>query len=109
MFKLISLQTGLDADGALMFKGLCEKVATQTNKWKEIALQLDITHNDIERIEMESRVYVQGFIEECFRKVFDKWRRAACPPFTWDTIIAVLEVIGEKHLAQQLQDTPPRN
>ena len=85
-----------------MFKRLCAEVATQTNKWKEIALQLDITHNDIERIEMENK----GSIKECFTKMFDKWRKAAHPPFTWGTIIAVLqsEAVEEYHLAQQLQE-----
>ena len=103
--NLVCFKKGLDADGALLFRDLCNEVATKTNEWKAIALQLHITMNDVNRIAIESG----GTVEECFRRVFDKWRRAVYPPFTWDTIITALqtEAVSEHRLAQQLQEKHP--
>jgi hypothetical protein len=80
---------------------LLNEVATQTNKWEEIGLQLDLTHTDIERIKMEE----QDRIEACFIKIFNKWETKATPPFTWPVIISSLESpsVAEFRLASQLK------
>lgn len=78
------------------------EVTTNTIKWKEIAIELELSSTEIDRIAMECR----DSIQECFRRVFDRWQRDSRRPFTWDTIIAVLEsqVVSENTLAQQLRE-----
>ena len=80
---------------------LMNEVATETNKWDQIALQLDLSHIDIERIKMD----VQGRTEACFIKVFNKWETKLTPPFTWPVIIRALETpsVAEFRLASQLK------
>ena len=80
---------------------LLDEVATATNKWEEIALQLDLSHTDIERIKMEE----QDRIEARFIKVFSKWETKLTPPFTWPVIINALESpsVAEFRLASQLK------
>ena len=81
---------------------LLNEVATQTNKWEPIALQLDLSHTDIERIKMEE----QGrTVDACFIKVFNKWETKLTPPFTWPVIISALESpsVAEFRLASQLK------
>ena len=81
---------------------LCNEVSPRTNKWREIAINLDIAHVEIERIEVESH----GRIEECFVRVFQRWQRLRSPPFTMATIICVLkcEQVGEQFLARTLRE-----
>ena len=85
----------------MLYKQLCAEVATHTNRWEAIALNLNIPPNEIERIAIECRDDIQGR----FRRVFDRWRRLGDPPFTWDTIIEVLksENLAEHALAHDLQ------
>ena len=80
---------------------LLNEVATQTNKWEEIGLQLDFSHTDIEHIKIEE----QERIEACFIKVFNKWETKLTPPFTWPVIISALESpsVAEFRLASQLK------
>ena len=80
---------------------LLDEVATATNKWEEIALQLDLSHTDIERIKMEE----QDRIEARFIKVFNKWETKLTPPFTWPVIISALESpsVAEFRLASELK------
>ena len=42
----------------------------------------------------------------CFKKVFELWEQNGKRPYTWDTIIDVLnaECVGEKNLANCLQE-----
>ena len=80
---------------------LMNEVATQTNKWECIALELELSHNDIERIKLEE----QGRIQDCFRRVFSKWETKVDPPFTWPVIIRALESpsVTEFRLALELK------
>jgi ABC-type amino acid transport substrate-binding protein len=105
VFFLSFKHAGLDADGALFFKDLCNEVATNTNQWRAIAVQLHITPTDIDCIDIESGGG-DGSVKERFRRVFEKWRRAAHPPFTWDAMITALraESVDEVCLAQQLEE-----
>ena len=80
---------------------LLNEVASQTNKWEEIGLQLHLSHTDIERIKIEE----QERIGACFIKVFNKWETQLTPPFTWSVIISALESssVAEFRLASQLK------
>ena len=77
------------------------EVAIETIKWKEIAIGLEVSSIEIDRISAESRE-----IQECFRRVFDRWQRENRRPFKWETIIDVLKspAVGENTLAQQLKE-----
>jgi hypothetical protein len=91
---------GWDPDSALLFRNLCREVATETFEWKAIALELHITDDDVDSIDK----YYGRDNQECFRRVFSKWRRAAHRPFSWSTMIEVLNDVGEHYLAEQLRE-----
>ena len=84
----------------MFVRQLCDHVATKTNHWKEIAQSLQISRNDIDRINLECSESIQ----ERFAKVFDKWRRENKRPFVWSTMVDVLrsEAVGEQALANVL-------
>ena len=77
------------------------EVATETNKWESIALELELSHTEVERIKLEE----EGKIGDCFRRIFSKWETKVVPPFTWSVIISALESpsVGEFRLAHQLR------
>ena len=78
-----------------------DEVAEETNKWRSIALRLELTHTEIEKIEYEEG----GRIQDCFRRIFRKWETRLHPPFTWPVIISVLESpsVAEFRLAYELR------
>ena len=78
-----------------------DEVATQTNEWESIALKLELSQTDIERIKLEE----PGRIQNCFRRVFSKWETKGDPPFTWPVIIRALESqsVMEVKLAKELK------
>ena len=79
---------------------LLNKVAVKTpQKWKEIGLQLQVSHADIEAISMGNQTPIL-----CFSKVFEKWRTKESPPYTWGTIIDALRapIVDEVQLANEL-------
>ena len=80
---------------------LLSEVATKTNKWECIALELELPHTDIERIKLEE----QGRIQESFTRIFSKWETKIVPPFTWPIIISALESpsVAEYRLAEELK------
>ena len=69
------------------------------NKWKGIAASLEISVNDIESIDMEQR----GNSAHCYMSVFNKWKKATTPPYTWATIIDALIEVGEGDLAVEVK------
>ena len=81
---------------------LCNEVATKTNQWQSIALNLGIAQTYVDRIAIEC----EGNIQKCFTKVFDQWCRDARRPFNWETMICVLqeESVAEYYLAVQLEE-----
>ena len=70
-------------------------------KWKEVALQLGLSYECLERTEAERRD--QQF---CFLDILNKWKRNASPPYTWATLIGALlkESVNEKALALTLKE-----
>ena len=81
---------------------LMNEVASKTNKLDAIAINLDITTVDLERIARECNFD----ISQRFLRVFDLWRRRGSPPFTLNTIVSALhsESVGEFQLAKNLQE-----
>ena len=39
-----------------------------------------------------------------FMKVFNQWKREQNMPYTWETIISTLEVVGEKKTAADIRE-----
>ena len=80
---------------------LMDEVATKTNKWENIAFELELSHTEIERIKWEEGER----IDDCFRRTFSKWETKFYPPFTWPVIISALESpsVGEIRLANELR------
>lgn len=92
--------SGTDSQDSETFRLLCNEIVPHTNKWRVIAINLDITNVDIERIAFEN-IHEQDRLI----KVFEKWQTQSKHPFTWDTILKVLEepTVGESRLAQELR------
>ena len=71
------------------------------DQWELVGVQLDIDESQLSSIRLSSRTDLQRF-----KKVFDLWRRKDSPPYTWDTIINVLEAdsVGEKKVANNVME-----
>ena len=82
-------------------KVLANRVAAVIpHKWKQVAIQLELSRGERKTIEKEEN--------ECFDQfmaVLEQWKAAANPPFTWKTLVDVLQStsVGEQSLAEQLQ------
>ena len=67
-------------------------------KWHAVGIQLHIKNSTLESFEKQtndpSRLYP---------KVFDQWEREQNVPYTWNTIIKVLDVIDEKKTATEIR------
>ena len=79
---------------------LMDEVGNNTNKWKGIAVALDIPITYIERIYMDN-----NNVEEYFQSVFSQWEMQCTRPYTWDTLVKVLESpsVGESRLAGEIR------
>ena len=78
------------------------KVATQIPaKWKLFAYNLNIDDDVLDEIELKH----SRDPTECFMNVFRAWKKARSPPFTWATVIKVLQspAVGEKKMAEDLK------
>ena len=81
---------------------LLNKVAAQIPaKWKLFAYNLNIGHDAITELELK---YQHDPIT-CFMSVFSSWEKAQSPPFTWETVIEILQspVMGERKMAEDLK------
>ena len=88
-------------DNAGELQDLAAKVSM---KWKVIARYLKASHNTIESINMR---YQKEGMEECLMQVFDWWQMSHTKPYTWATIIEILEKpsVGHGKLAAHLRQT----
>ena len=80
---------------------LCNKISPRTNEWKAIAINLEMSFTDVERISMESIS-----VQERFTRVFDAWERGKMRPYTWGTMVSALRSpsVNELFLAQDICD-----
>ena len=83
---------------------LQDLAAEVSTKWKAIARYLNVSNNTIENINM--RCQKEG-MEECLMQVFDWWRMNHTTPYTWATIIKILEKpsVGHGKVAARLRQT----
>ena len=80
-------------------KHLLDFVAAEIpSKWKIFGIQLDIPNDILE-------TYPSHNSTECFIQVFSTWKRNSSPPYTWETVINVLESrsINERSLAEEIR------
>ena len=94
-----SKYAGLESEPEL--SDLMNEVASKVSaKWKEISIQLGLTLNDQECFADATGNNPM----KCFALVLNAWRTRATRPYTWSTVIEVLNApsIGEISLAQEL-------
>ena len=89
-----------DVGSPSLFPLLCKEVIPSTNKWRAIGIQLQLQPTEINRMTLDCHDE-----ENCFIKVLEAWQRKGSPPFTWETIISVLECesVSERALAMNLK------
>ena len=78
------------------------KVAAQIPaRWELFAYNLNIGHDAVAEIELK---YPHD-PTKCFMSAFSYWEKAQSPPFTWETVIEVLQspAMGEKKMAEDLK------
>ena len=104
---LVFLFTGLGSKYAGLeskpqLSDLMKEVASKMPvKWKEISIQLGLTLND-QKCFIDA---TSGDPNQCFTFVFNVWRNQATRPYTWSTVIQVLEApaVDETRLAWELR------
>ena len=111
-----SLSTGVFTDSSLAGSGskyaglesepelsdLMNEVASKVSaKWKEISIQLGLTFNDQECFADATGDNAM----KCFALVINAWKSRATRPYTWSTVIEVLNApaVAEIRLAQELR------
>ena len=79
---------------------LCNEVAPHTNQLQSIAINLNISPIDFERIRRSPDSEQDKFME-----VFRLWNRRGTPPFSLNTILQALESpsVDEHSLANELR------
>ena len=70
------------------------------DKWKKVALQLELSVGVIRAIQRDQQDSFDQFMV-----VMYEWKDSLSRPFTWDTIVAVLksDSVNETRLASELQ------
>lgn len=71
-------------------------------KWKQVAIQLELSRGDIKTIEKDEN--------DCFDRfmaVLDKWKQSAQHPYTWEALVTALrsKSVDENKLADEIQKT----
>ena len=80
------------------------KVAAQIPaKWKLFAYNINIEDDALAEIELK---YLHN-PTECFMNIFRAWKKNLSPPFTWETVIEVLQspAVGEKKMAEDIKQS----
>ena len=70
-------------------------------KWRMFAFNVNIECNALDEIELKYR----HLPTECFMHVFEIWKKSQSPPFTWETVIEVLQspAVGESKMAKDIK------
>ena len=72
-------------------------VAKIPNMYEAVGIQLGLKYSEIQAL----RPACPG-LEPCrqtYRAIFDLWQKNESPPYTWRTVINVLNKVGEKSLS----------
>ena len=82
------------------FLDLLESLLPKASQWDSIGLVLGLAAGELETIRADS-----NGVEQCLRKVLQKWYGRSPHP-TWEEIIAALKspLVGDPALAQKLED-----
>ena len=94
------LPDGLDSEPKLL--DLMNEVAAEIpNKWRDIGLQLGLSHEVLEVIATISPVNTNL----CYSNVFTLWENHNTHPYTWSKIVEVLKApaVGEEKLATKIK------
>ncbi|CAI8028073.1 hypothetical protein GBAR_LOCUS15995 [Geodia barretti] len=86
---------------APIMRDLANRVAAVIpHKWKEVAIQLDLSRSERKAIEKDED---KSF--DCFIAVLEQWKQTANLPYTWKTIVTVLKSasVDETRLAEKLE------
>jgi len=80
---------------------LNNEVIPYTNQWVSIALNLELTYADIDRVRIDFNDEERRFME-----VLNKWQKNGYPSFTWNTLVQVLlsPSVNEHQLAEKICD-----
>ena len=68
-------------------------------KWLQVGILLKIKSSTLNTFPAQTSDPVHLFI-----MVFDQWEKEQKVPFTWETIITVLDKLGEKKTATEIQE-----
>lgn len=70
------------------------------HKWKQVAIQLDLSRGERKAIEKDED---ESF--DRFMAVLEQWKQSASQPYTWKTIVMVLKStsVQEPKLAEELE------
>ena len=68
-------------------------------KWYELGIQLEINIATLERFSIQTNDPIR-----LYSKVFDQWEREQKVPFTWETIIIILEEADENSTAAVIRE-----
>ena len=78
------------------------KVATKIPaKWKLFAYSLNMEEDALDEVTLK----LQHSPTECFMSVFSSWKKERDPPFTWETVIDILQspAVAEKNMAEDIK------
>ena len=95
------LPASLDSEPKL--PDLMNEVAAKTpSKWRDIGLQLGLDQGVLEGIATIS----PRDTNLCYSNVFTLWENSTTHPYTWSTIVEVLQArsVGEKRLATKIKN-----
>ena len=79
------------------FGDLLTSLVPKAAKWNFLGIQLGLSPDELDIIRANSQD-----VEECLRKVLQKWYDKTLNP-TWQKIIAALRALGELRLAEDLE------
>ena len=99
---LYSCQTDLPKmESEPKLQDLMNKVAAKIpSKWRDVGIQLGLDQNVLNAVAQVS----PGDTNHCFSNVFTLWRNRKTLPYTWSTIIHVLQTaaVGQEKLAEDI-------
>ena len=97
--SIFGLYTGY---GEPVIQELMNRVAAPCmDQWELVGAQLHIDGVQLNSIRSSYQNDLQ-----CFKKVFELWKKKSNPPYTWATIIDVLKAasVGEEKVAKDLEE-----
>lgn len=71
------------------------------DKWKQVAIQLGLSHGEIKAIQND-----EGDSFAQFMAVFDRWKQSSSEPYSWKTLVTALrsKSVNEIKLANELHN-----